>query len=130
EVHVVTGPALVELSVDAGRPTTFPQFLAKGTHTRLHFGVRRRERHENPDPAQPVALLRAHRERPHHRPTAAPRDELAAFHSITSSARPSSGSGTIRPSALAVFRLMISSTFVDCWTGKSAGCSPLRTRPV
>src|SRR5262249_27597892 len=37
-------------------------------------------------------------------------------YSITSSARPSSVSGTVRPSALAVLRLMISSTFVDCCT--------------
>jgi hypothetical protein len=35
-------------------------------------------------------------------------------YSITSSARPSSGSGTVSPSALAVLRFMISSTFVDC----------------
>ena len=35
-------------------------------------------------------------------------------HSITSSTRPSSGSGTVMPSALAVLRLRISSTFVDC----------------
>jgi hypothetical protein len=27
-------------------------------------------------------------------------------------------------------RLMISSTFVVCWTGRSAGFSPLRIRPV
>ena len=50
-------------------------------------------------------------------------------HSITSSARASSVGGTSRPSALAVFRLMISSTLVDCWTGRSAGFSPLRMRP-
>ena len=35
------------------------------------------------------------------------------LHSITSSARPSSGSGTVMPSALAVLRLMIISTLVD-----------------
>jgi hypothetical protein len=51
-------------------------------------------------------------------------------HSITSSARPSNGSGTLMPSALAVLRLRISSTFVDCTTGRSAGFSPLRMRPV
>jgi hypothetical protein len=45
-------------------------------------------------------------------------------HSITSSARPESGSGTAMPSALAVLRLRISSTFVDCTTGRSAGFSP------
>src|SRR5262245_23573368 len=53
-----------------------------------------------------------------------------ADYSITSSARASSVGGTVRPSALAVLRLMISSTFVDCWTGRSAGFSPLRIRPV
>jgi hypothetical protein len=61
---------------------------------------------------------------------AMPASAALHVHSITSSARPSSVSGKVRPSALAVFILMISSTFVDCWTGKSAGFSPLRTRPV
>src|SRR5262249_10321752 len=40
------------------------------------------------------------------------RDELAAPHSITSSARASSVGGTVRPSALAVLRLMTSSYLV------------------
>src|SRR5712691_6679762 len=44
---------------------------------------------------------------------------LAALHSITSSARPSSESGNVTPSAFAVLRLMTSSTLVDCWTGRS-----------
>jgi hypothetical protein len=52
------------------------------------------------------------------------------LHSITSSARPSSESGTMRPSAFAVLRFIISSTFVDCTTGRSAGFSPLRTFPA
>src|SRR6516164_3948907 len=51
-------------------------------------------------------------------------------HSITSSARTSRAVGIVRPSALAVLRLMISSTLVACWTGRSAGFSPLRMRPV
>jgi hypothetical protein len=54
----------------------------------------------------------------------------AARHSIISSARPSSVSGIVRLSALAAFRLMTNSTFVDCCTGKSAGFSPLRIRAV
>jgi hypothetical protein len=58
-------------------------------------------------------LLRPCRERPRSRRATEKRDELATFHSITSSARPSSESGTVRPSALAVLRLMINSTFVD-----------------
>src|SRR5437764_14564715 len=51
-------------------------------------------------------------------------------HSITSSARPSNGSGTVTPSVLAVLRLIINSTLVACCTGSSAGFSPLRIRPV
>ena len=38
--------------------------------------------------------------------------------------------GTSSPSAFAVRRLRNSSTFVVCWTGRSAGLSPLRIRPV
>src|SRR5262249_42436848 len=51
-------------------------------------------------------------------------------HSITSSARPSNGSGTVMPSALAVLRFRNISTFVDCCTGSSPGLSPLRMRAV
>jgi hypothetical protein len=40
-------------------------------------------------------------------------------YSITSSARPSSVSGKVMPSALAVLRLTNSSTFVTCCTGRS-----------
>jgi hypothetical protein len=49
---------------------------------------------------------------------------------ITSSAIANSVSGMVRPSALAVLRLMESSILVDCWTGRSAGLSPFRMRPV
>jgi hypothetical protein len=73
----------------------------------------------------------ARRERPRRRRTTEQRGELVPpLHSITSSARPIRGSGIVRPSAFAVLRLMISSTFVACWTGRSAGFSPLTTRPV
>ena len=73
-------------------------------------------------------LLRARRERPRDRRAAEQRDELAPFHSITSSARASRVGGTSRPSALAVFRLMTSSYLVGACTGRSAGFSPLRMR--
>jgi hypothetical protein len=46
--------------------------------------------------------------------------DIAPAYSITSSARPMSVLGTVMPSALAVLRLMYISTFVACWTGKSA----------
>jgi hypothetical protein len=56
---------------------------------------------------------------------------LGAFpHSITSSASASSLSGTLRPSVFAVVRLTTNSNFVGCNTGRSAGFSPFRTRPV
>ena len=48
--------------------------------------------------------------------------------SVTSSARPDKGSGTVMPSARADFALMNSSSLVPCWTGRSAGFSPLRRR--
>src|SRR5262245_53127962 len=51
-------------------------------------------------------------------------------YSITSSAAFSRPNGTVRPSAYAVFRLMTKSNLVGCKTGRSAGFSPLRTRPV
>src|SRR6516165_611301 len=72
-------------------------------------------------------LLRARRERPRRR-AAEKRDELAALHSITSSAVICMISGTVTPSAFAVLRLMTSSTLVGCITGSSAGFSPLRMR--
>src|SRR5262245_17613484 len=71
-------------------------------------------------------LLRARRDRPRHRRTAEQRDELAAPHSITSSARARSDGGTSRPSAFAVLRLMTNSNFVDRSTGKLLGFEPLK----
>src|SRR5262249_34770108 len=73
-------------------------------------------------------LLRARRERPRRSRSADQRDELAPPHSITSSARPVRGSGTVRPSALAVLRLRTSVYLTARWTGSSAGFSPLRMR--
>src|SRR5262249_46228042 len=49
------------------------------------------------------------------------RDEVASFHSTTSSAIASSLSGTVRPSAAAILRLITSSNLVGWITGISAG---------
>ena len=85
---------------------------------------------EEPDHRQP-GLLRPRRERPRRRRTAEGRDELApSHHSITSSARCCRNQGTSRPSVVAVLRLMTSSNFVGCSTGRSAGLAPLRMRPA
>jgi hypothetical protein len=45
------------------------------------------------------------------------REQLARFHSITSSARASSVGGMVRPIALAVVRLITSSNLVGACTG-------------
>src|SRR6516162_6963753 len=74
-------------------------------------------------------LLRARRERPRRR-AAEQRDERAALHSITSSASESRLSEILMPSAFAVLRLITVSNLLTCMTGRSAGFSPLRTRPT
>src|SRR5262249_22098969 len=56
------------------------------------------------------------------------RNELAPPHSITSSARCWSSSGTSRPSTFAVLRFITSSYLVGACTGRSPGFSPLRMR--
>jgi len=81
-------------------------------------------------PVHAIALLRARRERPRDNRATEQRDELAPFHSITSSAVPSSVAGTSSPRTLAVCRLKTNSNFAARITGRSAGFSPLRTRPV
>src|SRR5262249_46651535 len=58
------------------------------------------------------------------------RDELAALHSMTSSAMASMPGGMVRPSAFALLRLMINSNLESCTTGRSAAFSPLRMRPA
>ena len=75
-------------------------------------------------------LLRPRRKRPRRRRAAEQRDELAALHSITSSARMSKAGDTSIRSARAVAMFITRSTFTACWTGRSAGFSPLRMRPV
>jgi len=49
-------------------------------------------------------------------------------YSITSPALASSDGGTVRPSALAVLRLITNSYLVGACTGRSAGFAPLRMR--
>src|SRR5215470_1221832 len=75
-------------------------------------------------------LLRPRCERPRRGRATEQRNELAALHSITSSARRRKDSGIFSPIALAVVRFMTNSNLVGCKTGKSAGFSPLRMRPT
>src|SRR6516165_7149882 len=75
-------------------------------------------------------LLHPRRERPRGRRPADQRDELAPVHSITSSAWESRVAGISMPSVLAVCRLMTNSNLLARATGRSAGFSPFRMRPV
>src|SRR5262249_21965670 len=83
--------------------------------------------HEHANTPHAPVMLPARRERPRGR-TAEKRDERAALHSITSSARCWRIQGTSRPSVLAVLRLITSSNLTGAWTGSSLGCAPLRMR--
>src|SRR5262249_36887438 len=56
----------------------------------------------------------------------APMRRTAPLHSMTSSARSKNDSGMVRPSALAVVKLMTRSNLVGCSTGRSAGFAPRR----
>ena len=58
------------------------------------------------------------------------RPTFGPVYSITSSAATCRVSGTLRLSVFAVLRLMTSSNRADCVTGRSAGLSPLRIRPI
>src|SRR5262245_40951227 len=108
----------------APRPPELCEFFPKCPDADAHFRVVLQIGHENPDAPHAFAL-RARRQRPRGR-AAQQRDELAAFQSITLSARTRIDSGTVRPSAFAVLRLMTSSNFVGCSTGRLAGLAPLR----
>src|SRR5262249_42924494 len=79
------------------------------------------------DGRQLARLLRARRERERRRATAK-RDELAALHSITSSARSGNAGGMFNPSTRAVLRLTTSSYLVGACTGNSPGFCPRRMR--
>src|SRR5215471_15896430 len=130
-INVARGPVIVRLDVASCRPTQALQRLAERRNARLCLRIALGKAHQHADAPHALALLRARRERPSGRRAADERHELAAFHhSITSSARASSVAGTSRPSVLAVLRLIVNPIFVACMTGRSAGFSPLRMRPV
>src|SRR5262249_25495177 len=108
-------------------PSELLQSLAERRQVVMKFRVVLGMRHKHADPPFPFGLLRVCPERPSRR-AAEQRDERAAPHSITSSARASSVGGTVRPSAFAVLRLSTKSYLTGACTGRAAGLSPLRMR--
>src|SRR5262249_61237499 len=75
-------------------------------------------------------LLRPRPERPCRGHTAEQRDELAALHSITSSARARSIGATVRPSTLAAVKLITSSNLVGNSIGRSPALAPFKILPT
>src|SRR5262249_29299123 len=98
-LEVAAGPAIIEAGGAAIDPTVFLETLQEGADPSLCFHIVLGICHQQPD-APPLLRLRAYGERPC-RHTTKQRDELAAIHSMTSSAAMSL-SGTVRPSILAV----------------------------
>src|SRR5215468_1525629 len=117
-------PAIFDRNIATFIPAEFAQPLHESGGP--WFPGRWRGCTQKPDDGESTRLLRARRERPHRSRAAEQRDELAAFHSITSSTRASKIGERSRPSALAALRLITNSNLVPCWTGKSAGFAPLR----
>src|SRR5262249_8840324 len=118
------GPAVFDRDILALDIVGFLQALAKCTQS-VHIHISRCTLEEADHRHR--RLLRARRERPRDRRAAEQRDERAASaHSITSAAIASSLSGTFKPSALAVRRLITNSNRVGCSTGRSAGFAPLK----
>src|SRR5262245_33532797 len=108
------------LALDVAR---FIQALPEGDHPRSRFGFRQSSA-DDPDHRH-RRLLRSRRQRPRRR-AAEQRDERAALHSMTSSARCCKNHGTSSPSAFAALRLMTSSNLTGRSTGKSAGFAPFK----
>src|SRR5262249_3410428 len=124
-----------EAIIDPDVATLYPPELLQFLASHCGNGLSRRKILgaclKPPDQPHPLALLRPRRQRPSCRRRAEEREEGAAvqgwvLHSITSSARRSTISGTCRPNAFAVFILRASRYFVGAFTGKSARLSPLR----
>src|SRR5262245_36733745 len=121
-------PALLDVDIATFDPPEILQAPAERRHAELAFGVLLRQpRNQHADAVHLLALLRTRRQRPRRR-TAEQRDDVAAvYHSIARSARRSDRGGTVRPSVLAVLRLMTKEKRVGCSTGMSPGFAPFRT---
>src|SRR5262249_7428957 len=119
-------PAILDRDSTTLDPAEFAQPLHEGGDP-LALGCRRGRAQET-DGRQHRRLLRTRSERPPGRRAANERNECAAGHSITSSARARSVGGTVRPSAFAVLRLSTKSYLIGACTGRAVGLSPLRMR--
>src|SRR5262249_42089825 len=128
---VECSPAVVDPDIVALRPSELLEPLAECRNIGLLQPIALTVGHQHADAAHSIRLLRCTGTRSQGRRRAEQSEEIAAVHySMTSSARSNTVCGIIRPSALAVSRLMTSSKRADRATGKSAGTAPFRMRPA
>src|SRR5262245_38211346 len=116
---------VLDLDVAALRPSALGETDTKCREASFHLGVVLGVSNQHTNAWHPHGFLRPRRERPRGR-AAEQRDELAALHSITSSARASTAGGTVRPNAFAIFKLMTISIFVENSIGRSPGFAPFK----
>src|SRR5262249_31253012 len=119
---LIIAVAIVDDHVAAFDVALLRQTLSKNPDERLRQPARGKKGHH-----WTGGLLRARNQRPRGR-AGEQRDELAPFHSITSSARSGNAGGICKPIALAVLRLITSSNLVGACTGRSPGFSPRKMR--
>src|SRR5262249_39997572 len=97
----VSRKSQLDIDVAAFQPAVPFESLLKCRNSLLPFSAGLQVMHQDANAPHPVGLLRLRRQRPRRR-TAEQRDELAALHSITSSAMESTLGRTSMPSVLAV----------------------------
>src|SRR5262245_39765528 len=95
-LEVAAAPAVVDAYISPDDPAQFAEPLQERCIAGLSFGIVRHPGHKHADAPNTLRLLRAGRERPRRR-AAEQRDELAALHSITSSARSGNAGGMFNP---------------------------------
>src|SRR5262249_2090401 len=121
-IHLTFRPTIFDADIAVFNVAGLTQALAEGGNDISECPGRSAV--EEPDHRQ--FWLRARCERPRGCSAAEQRDERAALHSITSSARTINVIGTWSPIPLAALRLRISSNFVGCSTGRLEGLAPRR----
>src|SRR5262249_48559545 len=124
-VYFAQRHAVVDPQVIAVVPSQFLQCLQERRYAPALFRIVFSQVRKHADASHALGLPSVRDQRPRGRRAAEQRDEIAAPHSITSSASASSVGGTSMPSALAVLRLITNSYLVSACTGRSVGFSPL-----
>src|SRR5215472_7268930 len=119
-------PPILDLHVLPFDPTEIPETLTKGVE-RLSRALRITVAEVSDSGRRFRGELRAGHERSDEKAAAERAEEHPpCAHWISSSARPRSACGIVRPRALALLRLMASSNLMGCSTGRSPGLAPFR----